>query len=83
MAPLIEKGQIPTLTGGTNPKLRERLRSGLFGSGRYTIGAAAATKFALEKLNAKKIGVIYNDDQFGAGGRDVILKTLKDLNLDR
>jgi branched-chain amino acid transport system substrate-binding protein len=83
MAPLIEKAKIPTLTGGTNPKLtREASKWFVRVRPDDTIGAAAATKFALEKLNAKKIGVIYNDDQFGAGGRDVILKTLKDLNLE-
>jgi len=83
MAPLIEKAKIPTLLGGTNPKLtREASRWFVRPRPDDLIGAAAATKFAVEKLQAKKIGLIYNDDQFGAGGRDVILRTLKSMNME-
>lgn len=83
MAPLIEKAKVPTLVGATNPRLtREVSKWFIRVRPDDSIGAAVSTKFAVEQLKAKKIGVLYNDDQFGAGGRDVILKTLKSLNME-
>jgi branched-chain amino acid transport system substrate-binding protein len=83
MAPLIEKAKIPTLVGATNPRLtREVSKWFIRVRPDDSIGAAVSTKFAVEQLKAKKIGVLYNDEQFGAGGRDVIIKTLKGLNME-
>jgi branched-chain amino acid transport system substrate-binding protein len=79
---LIKKNNLPTLTGGTSPKLADLGNPYLFRiRASDKTAAKAAAKFAVEKLNGKKIGMVYNNDEFGTGGRDVISEYLKGINI--
>ncbi len=75
----MNKAKIPVLVEGTNPKLTSesswyfRLRPD------DSIAASAAAKFAVEKLNKKKIGITHDTDEFGTGGTKIIQDTLTSL----
>ncbi len=80
--PVAEQYQVPMLSGGTSPKLIEsqspyffRLRAS------DTLVASIAAKFCLEEFDAKKIGVLYNNDDYGTGALGVIEEYLTGLNI--
>lgn len=80
---LYKNAQIPFLTGGSSPKLAEmdnpyffRIRPS------DTINGQVAAKYAVETLEAKKIGISYNNNDFGTGGRDVVIEALEEAGID-
>jgi branched-chain amino acid transport system substrate-binding protein len=79
---IIKRAGIPCMAAGTSPKVVElgnpyvfRIRPS------DTITAKSAAKFAVEKLEAKKVGILFNNDEFGTGARDVMQKYLKSINI--
>ncbi|MHB1654268.1 MAG: ABC transporter substrate-binding protein [Desulfitobacteriaceae bacterium] len=79
VAPIINKAKIPFTVQGTNAKLLDgnpwffRLRPD------DGLAARTAAKFAIEGLKKKKIAVTHDSDEFGVGGRDLIVKAVQDL----
>ncbi len=79
---IIKKAAIPCLAAGTSPKIAELGNPYIF---RIRVSdsltAKSAAKFAVEKLKAKKVGILFNNDEFGTGARDVMEKYLKSVNI--
>lgn len=77
---IMANAKMPFLTGASSPNLVTKVDNPYFfrirGSDSF-VGTIIA-KFALEELSAKKIGVIFNNDDYGTGGRDVVTKYLTD-----
>lgn len=79
VASIVNKAKLPFFVQGTNAKLLDgnpwfyRLRPS------DGIAAKAAAKFAVEELKKTKIGVSYDSDDFGVGGKDIIIAALKSL----
>lgn len=66
--------KMPFLTGASSPNLVTKIDNPYFFRirGSDTFVGNIIAKFALEELKATKIGVIYNNDDYGTGGRDVV-----------
>lgn len=65
--------EVPLFTGGTSPSIADLENPYLFrGRASDTIFAAAAVDYAVNTLGCKKIGVFYNNDDFGTGAKNVI-----------
>lgn len=79
VAPIINKAKIPFFVQGTNAKLLDnnpwyfRLRPD------DGLAAKAAAKFAVETLKKTKVAVTHDSDEFGVGGKEIIVKALQDL----
>ncbi|MEG2383745.1 MAG: ABC transporter substrate-binding protein, partial [Oscillospiraceae bacterium] len=77
---IMATAKIPFLTGASSPNLVTKVDNSYFfrirGSDSF-VGQIIA-KFALEELKAAKVGVIFNNDDYGTGGRDVVVKYLAD-----
>ena len=77
VAAIVNKAKIPFFLEGTNAKLlvnnpwffRLRPDDGL--------AAKAAAKFAVATLKKTKVGVIHDTDEFGVGGKDLIVEAVK------
>lgn len=70
---------MPCLVGGTSPKIAALNNPNIFRiRPSDNITAAAAAKFMYETLESKKIGIMYNTDDFGSGARDVMTKYFED-----
>ncbi len=70
---IVEQAGIPTFTGGTSPAISDLGNDYLFRCrASDTIFAEAATKYAVEALGAEKIGLFFNNDDFGTGAEGVI-----------
>lgn len=74
---LYKNAKIPFLTGGSSPKL-DQLGNEYFFRVRPSdiINGQVAAKYAVETLGAKKIGISYNNNDFGTGGRDDVQEAL-------
>lgn len=79
---LYKNAKIPFLTGGSSPKLEEldnpyffRIRPS------DTINGQVAAKYAVETLGATNIGISYNNNDFGTGGRDVLIAALDEMGV--
>lgn len=80
---IFKNSQMPFLTGGTNPKLAELGNPYLFRiRPSDAMVAEAAAKYAVETLGAKKVGISYNNDDFGMGGKTVVENYLKDAGIE-
>jgi len=77
---IMSDAKIPFLTGASSPSLTTQVDNPYFfrirGSDSF-VGEIIA-KFALEEVGAKKIGVIFNNDDYGTGGRDVVVNYLNE-----
>ena len=77
VAPIINKAKMPFFVEGTNAKLlvnnpwffRLRPDDGL--------AARAAAKFAVTTLKKTKVGVVHDTDEYGVGGKDIIVEAIK------
>ena len=79
---LYKNAQVAFLTGGTSPKLEEAGNPYMFRCRPAdTINGQVAAKFAIEKLGATKIGISFNNNDFGTGGRDVIIAYLEEAGV--
>lgn len=75
--------KIPFLTGGSSPKLLETGNPYLFQIRPCDkINGQVAAKYAIETLGAKKIGISFNNNDFGTAGRDVIIDYLEEQGVD-
>ena len=64
---------VPLLTGGTSPNIADLDNPYLFrGRASDTIFAQAAVDYAVNTLGCSKIGLFYNNDDFGTGALGVI-----------
>lgn len=79
---LYRNAGVPFLTGGTSPKLEEAQNPYMFRCRPAdTINGQVAAKYAIETLGAKKIGISFNNNDFGTGGRDVIIAYLEEAGV--
>lgn len=68
----VDQYEIIYMTGGSSMALNDgnewmfKLRC------QDDIVASAAAEFATKDLGAKKVGIMYNNDEFGVGGRDIL-----------
>jgi branched-chain amino acid transport system substrate-binding protein len=81
-APIAEKEKVPEFVNGTNPKLTKQGFKWVFRP-RHSDDTQAEllTEFAVKQLGFKKIGIFFVNHDFGVGGRDVVVETLKALGL--
>lgn len=83
MEPVIRTAGIPITTPSGTRKVSQTGNPWIFRFFPHDgISKAAQTKFAVEKLGAKKPAVIFSADEYGQSGRDIILQTLKSLNIE-
>ncbi|MGI6160520.1 MAG: ABC transporter substrate-binding protein [Christensenellales bacterium] len=74
--------QVPFLTGGTSPSLVTFDNDYLFRiRASDQMVAQVAAKFAVEELDAKNIGILYNNDDYGTGGQKVVEAYLTEINV--
>lgn len=79
----ISKYGIPALVSGTAVSINELENENIFRIRACdTIFASNAAKFAVEELGCKKIGIMYNNDDFGNGGKVIIEDYLKENHPD-
>lgn len=68
----MQEKKMPFITGGSSPSLADVGNPYLFTCrASDTIMAKIVAKYAVETLGAKKIGIMYNNDEFGTGGQMV------------
>lgn len=68
----VKKHGVPLFTGGTTPTITTLDNDYLFRNrASDAIFASAAAAYAIEELGAKKIGMLYNSDDYGAGAEKV------------
>lgn len=80
---IVEQAGIPYFTGGTSVKLKDLDNAYMF-KVRCNDGLVveSAMNFATGELGAKKIGILYINDEFGVGGRDIMVKYCQDNGLE-
>lgn len=80
---IVERAGIPYFTGGTSVKLKDLNNAYMF-KVRCNDGLVveSAMNFATGELGAKKIGILYINDEFGVGGRDIMVKYCQDNGLE-
>lgn len=81
--PIAKRSDVIFLLGGTSPKISDLKNPNYFRM-RSSDGLNARTvsQFAVESLGAKKVGIVYANNDFGVGGRDVIIKYCQDKNIE-
>lgn len=79
VAPIINKAKIPFFVQGTNAKLLDNNTTFFRLRPDDGLAAKAAARFAVETLKKSKIAVTHDSDEFGVGGKELIVKALKDL----
>jgi len=71
---------VPNLMYGTRPDLTKLGNPYLFRTRPSdALTAPAAVTYAVEKLGAKRIVILYQLDDFGVGGKEALIKACKDL----
>ncbi len=79
---IVQRAQLPMLTGGTSPALLNANNPWFFRiRASDAIVAPIATKYLIENLKCKKIGMIFDNDAFGTGAKNVVADYLKTINL--
>lgn len=77
---IFSDANVPFITGASSPNLVTKVDNPYFfrirGSDSF-VGQIIA-KFALEELGNTKIGIIYNNDDYGTAGKDVVANYLTD-----
>lgn len=81
---LYAEAGMPFFSGGSGVKLETEMDNPYFHRVRPSdaIAGEVAAKFAVETLGATKVGVDYNNNDFGTGGRDVVVQTLEELGVE-
>ncbi len=79
---IITDKKIPYMTGATSVTLLDA-KSPYFFRLRASDGLVAkiAAKFAVEDLKAKKVGIFFNNDEYGTGAKKVIEEYLTSINV--
>lgn len=80
---LFADAKIPFLVGGTSVKLAT-LGNEYFFRIRASDGLMAPTagKYLAESIKAKKVGILFNNDEYGVGGKDGIESALKEAGVE-
>ena len=80
---VVKNAGIIYMTGGTSVALRDCDNEYMFRVRCMddTVAKAAA-QFAVEDLGCTNIGIMYNNDEFGTGGRDIIIEYLESVGVD-
>ncbi|MCI8464661.1 MAG: ABC transporter substrate-binding protein [Lachnospiraceae bacterium] len=80
---LVGEAKIPYITGGSGTKIAAANNQYVFQC-RPSDGmnGVVAADFAVKELGAKKIGVFFNNNDFGVGGRDAVTAELDKLNAE-
>lgn len=79
----VQDYKIPYFTGGTSAKLKELGNEYMFKvRTNDTVVVNSAMKFVTETLGAKKLGILYINDEFGVGGKDIMVQYCKDNNIE-
>ncbi|MCB9078554.1 MAG: ABC transporter substrate-binding protein [Anaerolineaceae bacterium] len=77
MVPEHRHQHLPMFIGATNYTLTEQGAANLFRARPSDrLGAAAMVTIAIERLNAQRVGLIYDSDAFGSGGAELIRQEL-------
>ena len=80
--PIVTEKKIPVFGLGTNVKLTQDFPWYIRMRPSDAIAAKAAAEFALNSLGKQKIGVSYVSNEFGMGGKDIIVETLKEYGIE-
>jgi branched-chain amino acid transport system substrate-binding protein len=76
--PYVMRDQIPTMIGGTDPKLTQTGNPWVF---RFrpndNYASATMASYAVQSLAAKKVAVLYDSDAFGSAGNSLLVAALK------
>lgn len=82
MLPTINEASVPVMIGGTNYGLTHSGSRWVF---RFrpndSFSAQVLAKFVVQELKKGKVAVIFANDAFGQGGRDLVVKALEGLNV--
>lgn len=80
---IVKDYKIPYFTGGTSAKLKALGNEYMFKTRTNDeVVVNSAMTFATKTLGAKKIGILYINDEFGVGGKDIMVQYAKDNNLE-
>ncbi len=80
---LVGEAQIPYITGGSGTAIAAAGNEYVFQCRPSdSINGVVAADFAVNELKSEKIGVFYNNNDFGVGGRDVVVEELDKLGAD-
>ena len=75
--------EVPVFVGGTSPSISELGNPYMFrGRASDAIFATAAARYATDTLGCKKIGMFYNNDDYGAGAMKVVEQYCADNGID-
>jgi len=78
-----ENGKMPYMTGGSSPALEELGNPYMFRvRPSDSINGEVMVRFAIENLGATKVGISYNNNDFGTGGRDVVQAALDEAGIE-
>ena len=81
-APIASKDGVPTLIGGTNPRITESGNRFVFRvRPDDSIVALGMVRFIKEDLKLTKIGIINDADAFGSGGANLVEKNANELGI--
>ncbi|MCB0195692.1 MAG: ABC transporter substrate-binding protein [Anaerolineae bacterium] len=81
MVPEHKKQTLPMFIGATNYTLTEQGADNLFRARPSDrLGAAAMVTVAIDQLDSKRIGLVYDSDAFGSGGAELIRRELSQRN---
>lgn len=76
--PYVRRYQIPTMIGGTDPKLTHVGNPWVF---RFrpndTYASKTMAKYSVDSMGAKKVATLYDTDAFGSTGNDLLKAALK------
>lgn len=81
--PLLQKAKVAGLTLSGTVKVTRQNNPYVFRFYPHDgINKPALTRFIVEKLQKKRVGVFFSAEDYGASGRDETVKTLKELGLE-
>lgn len=80
---IVKEAGMPYFTGGTSSKLKGLDNEYMFKVRcNDDLVVQAAMNYAVNQLGAKKIGILYINDEFGVGGRDIMVQYCEDQGLE-
>lgn len=79
----VKEFKIPYLTGGTSAKLKELDNEYMFKVRcNDDVVVNSAIKYMTETVGCKKLGILYINDEFGVGGKDIMVQYCKDNGIE-
>ena len=80
---IVKEAGMPYFTGGTSSKLKDLDNEYIFKVRcNDDLVVQAAMDYAVNQLGAKKIGILYINDEFDVGGRDIMVQYCEDQGLE-